>query len=91
MKILKKGNKKFIDLYKIRIYRCKCNVCGCEFECQGGELKDVCGCTLVDCPYCGKSYDINVSFSREEEVPLIKVVNYNSLRNTKRTIEYGKD
>ena len=90
MKILKKGTKKFKELYRIEIHRCVCHVCGAEFEAQSGEIGNPeCGgyYTMV-CPYCHKLHsNFGIGAMREEWVPWSQVVHYDCLKNDKKIIE----
>lgn len=87
MKLLKRGNKEFKDLFSVKIYKCKCNVCGAEFEAQEGEIFTTDDNKFV-CPSCLMYHnDFQCEPSRTEEVDFFQVVNYDTTRNPKRTIE----
>ena len=90
MKILKPGNKRFMDLYTVHICKCTCNVCGAVFEAQEGELgRESCGYNSFTCPYCNSYHsDYSIKFNiRTEEVPYSKVKNYDCLKNPHREVE----
>lgn len=80
MIVTKCGRFKLKELYKVQMYKCKCNECDAEFEAQSGEIPND---RTFACPYCNTYHsNYQIEFSREELMPYSSVIGFNS-NNTK--------